>query len=112
MFNRDLVKGSISLAILQLLSEQDMYGYALSKEMERRSDSKLLLKEGTLYPALQKLEQQGVISSYWRVQSKGPDRRYYAITPEGRELLAAKTQEWGRFVSVMSKVLRGTADEK
>ncbi len=112
MFNRDLVKGSISLALLQLLSEQDLYGYALSKEMEKRSDSHLLLKEGTLYPALQKLEQQGLISSYWSAESKGPDRKYYTITADGREMLKDKSREWNRFVAVMSKVLGGSADER
>jgi PadR family transcriptional regulator PadR len=111
MFNRELVKGSSSLLILQLLSERDMYGYEIAKEMERRSEASLLF-EGTLYPALQKLEQKGLISSYWKAQESGPDRKYYAITPEGRVRLREKTSEWQRFVSVMGKVLGGPADER
>src|SRR5690625_5944096 len=80
MFNRELVKGSTSILILQLLNERDMYGYELVKEIEQRSDNNLLMKEGTLYPALHKLEKQEYIECYWQDQKKGPARKYYKIT--------------------------------
>lgn len=105
LFNRELVKGSTSLLLLHLLEEQDMYGYQLSKEMERRSDDAFHVKEGTLYPALKKLEEQGYIDSYWQEQDKGPARKYYRITKDGKEALLKKSKEWNRFVGVMSKVL-------
>ncbi|KHF41685.1 PadR family transcriptional regulator [Halalkalibacter okhensis] len=105
MFNRELVKGSTSLIVLQLLLDGDMYGYQLVKEMGSRSEHTLQVKEGTLYPALHKLEEKGFITSYWKEQEKGPARKYYKITEEGQELLKAKTKEWNSFVKMMSNVL-------
>ncbi|WLR54015.1 PadR family transcriptional regulator [Mesobacillus subterraneus] len=106
MFNRELLKGSTSLVLLQLLNERDMYGYELVKELDKRSDHSLQVKEGTLYPALHKLEKQEYIEFYWQEQEKGPVRKYYRITDEGREVLKEKTEEWQQFVNVMNKVIR------
>ncbi|MDQ0199758.1 PadR family transcriptional regulator [Neobacillus ginsengisoli] len=115
MFNRELVKGSTSLILLQLLTEKDMYGYELVKELEKRSDNGLSVKEGTLYPALHKLEKQEYIECYWQEQEKGPARKYYRITHAGKELLDEKVSEWQDFVQVMNKVIgrskHGTAKE-
>jgi PadR family transcriptional regulator PadR len=115
MFNRELVKGSTSLILLQFLIEKDMYGYELVKELEKRSDNGLSVKEGTLYPALHKLEKQEYIDCYWQEQEKGPARKYYRITKAGKELLAEKVSEWQDFVKVMNKVIgrskHGTAEE-
>jgi PadR family transcriptional regulator, regulatory protein PadR len=115
MFNRELVKGSTSLILLQLLNEKDMYGYELVKELEKRSDNGLSVKEGTLYPALHKLEKQEYIDCYWQEQEKGPARKYYRITTAGREVLDEKVSEWQDFVQVMNKVIgrtkHGTAEE-
>ena len=80
MVNRELVKGSTSLILLQLSNERDMYGYELVKELEKRSGHGLSIKEGTLYPAFHKLEKQEYIEYYWREQVKGPARKYYRIT--------------------------------
>jgi PadR family transcriptional regulator PadR len=115
MFNRELVKGSTSLILLQLLNERDMYGYELVKELEKRSDNGLSVKEGTLYPALHKLEKQEYIECYWQEQEKGPARKYYRITQAGKEVLEEKVSEWQDFVQVMNKVIgrskNGTAKE-
>ncbi|MFC0470159.1 PadR family transcriptional regulator [Halalkalibacter kiskunsagensis] len=111
MFNRELVKGSTSLLLLQLLNEKDMYGYELVKEMEKRSDHNLQVKEGTLYPALHKLEKQEYVDFYWQEQQKGPARKYYCITKSGKEMLQEKTNEWNRFVSVMNKMIGKTGHD-
>ncbi|MCH1627884.1 PadR family transcriptional regulator [Ferdinandcohnia quinoae] len=115
MFNRELVKGSTSLLILQLLDERDMYGYELVKVLEQRSGNEFSVKEGTLYPALHKLEKQEYIECYWQEQEKGPARKYYRITSAGKEMLLEKTHEWNNFVSVMNKLMgrkkHGTAEE-
>ncbi|WP_148629668.1 PadR family transcriptional regulator [Bacillus sp. E214] len=108
MFNRELVKGSTSLLVLQLLQERDMYGYELVKEMDHRSDHGFLMKEGTLYPALHKLEKQEYIECYWVEQEKGPARKYYRITLAGKEMLEIKINEWNRYVQVMNKVMGRT----
>ncbi|MBO1003001.1 PadR family transcriptional regulator [Pseudogracilibacillus auburnensis] len=105
MFDRELLKGSTSLIVLQLLFEEDMYGYQIVKEMEKRSENTLKIKEGTLYPALHKLEEQGCISSYWVEQAKGPARKYYQITTDGQKILDAKTKEWNVFTKVINRLL-------
>ncbi|WP_174615585.1 PadR family transcriptional regulator [Virgibacillus ihumii] len=106
MFNRELIKGSTSLLILQLLNERDMYGYELVKEMDRRSDHNFQIKEGTLYPALHKLEKQEYIVFYWQDREKGPARKYYHITEQGKEILEERTSEWHRYVQVMNNLIR------
>lgn len=105
MFNRELVKGSTSLLVLQLLDERDMYGYELVKEIERRSDHNLQVREGTLYPGLHKLEKQEYVECYWQEQEKGPARKYYQITAQGKEILAERTSEWHRYVQVMNNLI-------
>ncbi|WP_174730436.1 PadR family transcriptional regulator [Mesobacillus harenae] len=111
MFNRELLKGSTSLVLLQLLNERDMYGYELVKELAKRSEQSLQVKEGTLYPALHKLEKQEYIQCYWQEQEKGPARKYYKITDEGKNVLLEKTKEWQHFVQVMNKVIRRTEND-
>lgn len=105
MFNRELVKGSTPILVLQLLNERDMYGYELVKEIERRSDNNLQMREGTLYPALHKLEKQEYVECYWQKQVKGPARKYYCITHPGKNILAERTSEWHRYVQVMSHLI-------
>ena len=105
MYNRELLKGSTSLIILQLLQDRDMYGYQLVKEMEQRSDHTLQVKEGTLYPALHKLEEKGCITSYWEKQEKGPSRKYYQLTEAGITMLRDKTKEWNIFVKMINNLL-------
>ncbi|APH03742.1 PadR family transcriptional regulator [Bacillus weihaiensis] len=105
MFDRELIKGSTSLILLQLLDEKDMYGYELVKEMEKRSGHSLEVKEGTLYPALHKLENKGYVETYWQEQPKGPARKYYSIKEEGKEILKEKTREWGKFVRMIDGII-------
>ncbi|GIN95259.1 putative DNA-binding protein YwzG [Siminovitchia terrae] len=105
MFDRELLKGSTSLLILQLLQDHPMYGYELAKVMEKRSDHTLQVREGTLYPALHKLEHQGYIESYWEKQEKGKARKYYRLTAEGVKMLEVKTKEWTLFSKMMDRML-------
>lgn len=105
MFNRELLKGSTALILLQLLNERAMYGYELVKEMEKRSEYTLQVKEGTLYPALHKLEKQGYIEAFWEKTEKGPARKYYKLTKAGEKLLKEKTSEWALFSSMVNRVL-------
>jgi len=105
MFRRELVKGSTSLLVLQLLMERDMYGYELAREINERSERHLEMKEGSLYPALHKLEKQEYVAHYWKKQEKGPDRKYYQITSQGEEILAERTSEWFEYVQVMNQII-------
>jgi PadR family transcriptional regulator, regulatory protein PadR len=98
--NKEILKGSLNLIILQLLNETDHYGYSLAEKI--REESKQLLKagEGTLYPALYKLENKGFIGSYWDKESK-PARKYYFITKAGKKVLEIEKKDWKKFMGVM-----------
>jgi len=111
-FDRELLKGSTAILILTMLKEQPMYGYQLAKELEERSGKGLKFKEGTLYPALHKLENQGLVKGEWQPQPEGPDRKYYHLTPQGEAVLAEKTAQWHSFVGVMERVLGGAPGGK
>ncbi|GAB2701071.1 PadR family transcriptional regulator [Paenibacillus thermoaerophilus] len=104
MGKTELVKGSTEVILLSLLSQRDMYGYELAQRIEADSEGYLQLGEGTLYPALKRLELQGYVESYWQSSEAGPRRKYYAITESGRSALAAMTEEWNRFERIMRRL--------
>ena len=97
MMERDFRRGSARVLILTMLAEKPMYGYQIAKELKRRSHGYFVFKEGTLYPALHGMEKEGILTSEWQVVEKGPSRKYYALTDEGRSVLAASAQEWTTF---------------
>ncbi|EQB39042.1 putative DNA-binding protein YwzG [Virgibacillus kapii] len=94
------------MLVLQLLNERDMYGYELVKEMDQRSDHHFQMKEGTLYPAIHKLEKQAYISFYWQEQEKSRARKYICITELKKNMLEEKTSEWHCYVQVMNSLTR------
>ncbi|MCL2078018.1 MAG: PadR family transcriptional regulator [Oscillospiraceae bacterium] len=104
-YDGQLLKGTVSIMVLKLLSENDRYGYQIIKELEGRSDSVFMLNEGALYPVLHKLEKEGNISSYWE-ESGMRKRKYYHLTHKGSKLFESKRQEWLDFSSMVSKILR------
>ncbi|MGM0885152.1 MAG: PadR family transcriptional regulator [Bacillota bacterium] len=105
MSKTELVKGSTEVIILSLLSEHDMYGYELAQKIENESEGFLRFREGTLYPALKKLETQGLVESYWRDSNEGPRRKYYKITYTGKKALSDLKKEWNVFQQVMNKIV-------
>lgn len=84
---RELIKGSIDSLLLCLLGQQPMYGYQIIKELEGRSQGYFKYKEGTLYPALHRLEKTGLLTAEWHPAVGGRQRRYYHITEKGRAIL-------------------------
>jgi PadR family transcriptional regulator PadR len=102
---KELRKGSTRLAMLSLLSARDMYGYELTHEMNSLTDGVFSLRESNAYPALHILEEDGLITSYWRETEAGmPPRKYYNITPAGRAFLDEMKNEWKRHSLAMEKV--------
>ena len=99
-----------SLLVLSLLQGQDLYGYQMITELERRSDHTFQMKEGTLYPILHALEQGKYLTSYQQEAPTGRQRKYYHLTRRGRELLADKKEEWKNFRQGISDVLSGGAN--
>jgi len=104
LYRRELLKGSTETLILSLLSENPMYGYQLVKEMERRSMGYFRLKEGTLYPALHRIERDGVIEGRWELSENGQSRRYYHVTRQGLDRLADLRSEWHDFIHAVSLI--------
>lgn len=105
MRKTELLKGSTSMILLSLLSEKEMYGYEMTEKVQEISDGYLNYKEGTLYPALKKLELAGLVESYWQTSSDGPRRKYYRITKTGKKALADQKQEWNIFQRVMNRIV-------
>ena len=81
-----------------------MYGYQLVKEMDSRSSGYFRFKEGTLYPALHRLERDGLVEGRWEASSNGQNRRYYRITPKGESALALMLKEWHLFTRAVNLV--------
>lgn len=105
--DRELLKGSVTLLILKLLSRGDMYGYEIIQEASRRSDNTFQFKEGTLYPALHQLQRKGYLRSEWRTADNGRQRKYYALTSRGRALAEQSHARWMFFTNAVNAVLSG-----
>ena len=108
-FDKRLMAGGGSLMVLALLENEDMYGYQMIEEMERRSGHVFEMKEGTLYPLLHGLEQDGCLTSY-RQSVSGRERKYYHLTRKGRGRLEERRKEWDLFQQGVGQVLRGGAN--
>ncbi len=103
---RDLLKGSSDSLLLCLLDQQPMYGYQVIKELEKRSQGYFKFKEGTLYPALHRLEKADLILGRWHLLSNGRPRRYYHITAKGRSKLAAERLHWQDFLNAVKLIIK------
>ncbi|CAN7277800.1 PadR family transcriptional regulator [Paenibacillus sp. LjRoot153] len=102
--SKELMKGSTVILILTLLDRKDMYGYEMTKEMEKHSEGVFTLKEGTLYPILHSLESESFVEAYWD-EKDGRKRKYYRITKQGKGELKVKKQEWSLFRNTVDRVL-------
>src|ERR1041385_7382051 len=107
-FTQQFRKGSTRLAILQLVSERERYGYEVIASIRARTGGALEIAEGNLYPALHGLEAEGYITSTWREVEPGvPPRKYYRITARGKEHQAALVKEWKDYAAAMARLLKG-----
>ena len=99
--------GGASMLVLALLKDQEMYGYQIIEELEKRSNNVFQMKEGTLYPLLHSMEQEGLVAAREAQSPSGRPRRYYRITQEGLRVLEEKTEEWRLYAHAVSAVLAG-----
>lgn len=100
------LKGHLDLLLLAILSDGAKHGYAVIDELRRRSDDAFDLPEGTVYPALHRLEKGGLLTSEWTVV-QGRRRRTYRLTDQGRGALGEQRQSWQLFTGAVQSVLRG-----
>lgn len=104
---RELSKGDIPVVILEVLSRGPCHGYAIAREIERQSDQLLQLREGSLYPALRVLENQGLVESEWDTEKSGPARKNYRLTDAGQAELLKRKAAWQSYLSIVNRILGG-----
>ena len=104
----DVLQGTLDLMVLKTLDTLGaMHGYGIAQRIQQVSENLLFLNQGTLYPALLRLEQRGWISSKWGTSENNRRARFYSLTKAGRKQLAREAEDWHRIVSVMGRVLNG-----
>ena len=103
----DVLQGTLALLVLKTLaSNARMHGYAITIHIQRVSADLLRVEEGSLYPALHRMEQQGWVRSEWGVTEKNREARFYSLTPRGRKQLAHEEESWARLTAGVARVLR------
>ena len=108
----DLIRGHIDTIVLGLLNTEDRYGYDICKQVALQSDGEYELKEPTLYSAARRMEGQGLIRSYWGEESQGGRRKYYAITPDGRQAYERNLADWTRARRLIDRLVSGEAEKE
>lgn len=103
----DILQGTLALLVLKSLATQGrMHGYAITAHIQRASADLLRVEEGSLYPALHRMEQDGLVRAEWGTTEKNRQARFYTLTPAGRKQLAAEQDSWGRLTEGVGRVLR------
>lgn len=106
-FRKQVNKGVLELAVLKLIGEKDQYGYSIMQQVSTKSDLKLEIKDGTLYPILYRLEDNQLIESYWKeVEGRGKPRKYYRITELGKEKLDTMIEDYLEVISGLYKLIK------
>jgi PadR family transcriptional regulator, regulatory protein PadR len=104
----DLVQGTLDLLILKSLVLEPLHGWAIARRIRQLSNDVLLVQQGSLYPALQRLEHQGWISAKWGISEQRRRAKYYALTRAGRRQLDKETALWERLAAAVTQVVRTT----
>ena len=102
----DLLQGTLDLLILRTLTSDERHGWAISERIQEISRDVLQVNQGSLYPALHRLEHQGWITSEWGVSELGRRARFYKITAAGRKQLVAESEHWDKFTEAVGRVMR------
>jgi PadR family transcriptional regulator, regulatory protein PadR len=106
----DLLQGTLDLLILKAVSLGPLHGYGVLLRIQQISGEELVIQQGSLYPALYRLEHQGVISSEWGESENNRKAKFYSLTSAGRERLEAETEKWNRMAGIIGTILRTTPE--
>jgi transcriptional regulator len=106
----DAFRGSLDLLVLKTLSLAPTHGWGISQRVRQMSDGEFEMNQGSLYPALQRLEKDGLIASDWDVSENNRQARYYRLTAAGRRALGTEVESWKRFAAALDTVLRTSHD--
>ena len=101
----DVLRGTLDLLILKVLTLEPMHGWGVSQRIQERSKGVLDVNQGSLYPALQRLEQRGLIDATWQVTENNRRARYYRLTTAGRRAVGQETANWRRYVTAVELIL-------
>ena len=104
----DVLRGTLDLLILKTLALEPMHGWGISQRIQQMSKGVLDVNQGSLYPALQRVEQNGWIDSEWKTTENNRQAKYYRLTAQGRKALSAETDQWRRYVNAVDMILRTT----
>ncbi len=102
----DLLQGTLDLLILKSISREPAHGWGIAKRIQSLSDEVLAVQQGSLYPALHRLEQQGWVTAEWKASDSGRDAKFYTLTREGRRQLERELESWTRLSSAVQLVLQ------
>src|SRR5579871_5966833 len=104
----DLLQGTLDLLILKAVSLGPLHGYGVLLRIQQISGDELVIQQGSLYPALYRLEHQGSIASHWGESENNRRAKYYRLTKAGRERLEQETEKWNRMAGIIGSILRAT----
>ena len=104
----DLVQGTLDLLIMRSVATEELHGWAIAQRIQLLSQNVLVINQGSLYPALQRLERQGYITADWGVSDTNRRARFYRLTAAGRKQLKQEQSDWDRLSAAISLVLRTT----
>jgi len=102
----DLLQGTLDLLIMRTIALEPLHGWAIAQRIQQISDELLRVQQGSLYPALHRLEHQGWIEAEWKVSELGRRAKYYNLTAPGRRQLAAEAREWARMSHAIGRVMK------
>ncbi len=102
----DLLQGTLDLLVLQTLQIGPAHGYDIASTIARRSDEVLQVEQGSLYPALQRIEERGWITSYWGMSGSNRHARFYKLTAKGKRQLATEATRWDALARAVARVMR------
>jgi PadR family transcriptional regulator PadR len=102
----DLVQGTLDLLLLKILALEPLNGFAISQRLRQVSDEVLQVSDGSLYPALHKLEQEGWVTAEWRASENNRRAKFYSLTRRGRKELERESQNWNRLSSAISQIVK------
>ena len=108
---RDLLAGTLDMLILRMLQHGSAHGLQIAEEIERRSGDVLLVEQGSLYPALHRLEERAWVVSEWAISDAGRRARFYQLTSEGRRQLGAESDRWDTLVRAVARAMRTRSSE-
>jgi PadR family transcriptional regulator, regulatory protein PadR len=100
-----LVQGTLDMLVLRVLSRGDFHGWGITEKLEQLSKHALQVEEGSLYPALYRMEAKGWIKGEWRLTEKGARAKYYSLTRTGRKHLEAEKVSWDRMTAIIAQVM-------